>query len=176
MGDQIGIAKPVIALDCKLTLSDISPSVLDSIGCYVIKNFAQDFLGYDPDALIPELQAAHPMRMSGDDIVPAVPQWVHGSHPALNYRGNSIPRHKMWFQRDEPLEHGWLKYSYTDWQARVMLATSAWGNCPIVRNIAGRYDRFCDMHQLMRANHAILTAYNSPVDCIGAHSDKKQNL
>jgi hypothetical protein len=116
------------------------------------------------------------MRMPGDDIVPAVPQWVHGSHPALNYRGNSVPRHKMWFQRDEPLENGWLKYSYTGWQNRVMLATSAWGNCPIMKYIAGRYDGFCDANQIMRANHAIVTTYNSPADCIGAHSDKARTI
>ena len=73
MGDQIGIAKPVIAIDCKLKLSDISPSVLSSLPCHVIKNFAQDFLGIDPNSLIPEMQAAYPMRMPGDDIVPAVP-------------------------------------------------------------------------------------------------------
>ena len=32
------------------------------------------------------------------------------------------------------------------------------------------------MHQLMRANHAILTLYNSPKDCIGAHSDQARTI
>ena len=152
------------------------PSVLDNQKCYVIPRFAQDHLGFDPNALLPDLHAAHPMRMPGDAIVPGVPQWVHGSHPALNYRGNSVPRHKMWFQRDDPFVHGWRNYSYTGWQNRIMPATSAWGNCPIVQAIASRYDGFCDDHQIMRANHAIVTAYNSPADCIGAHSDKARTI
>ena len=90
MGDQIGIAKaqqPVRPIDCQLTVEDISPSVLDSpLACHVIRRFAQDQLGFDPDTLLPDLLAAHPMRVPGDAIVPGVPQWVHGSHPALNYR------------------------------------------------------------------------------------------
>ena len=56
-------------------------------GFSVIKNFAQDHLGFDPNTLIAELKDQYPVRMPGDAIVPATPQWIHGSHPALNYRG-----------------------------------------------------------------------------------------
>jgi hypothetical protein len=41
--------------------------------------------------------------------------------------------------------------------------------------LMSEWDAFCDAHQLMRAKHAILTAYNSPAD-IGAHSDKARTI
>jgi len=44
------------------------------------------------------------------------PHWIEGSHPALNYRGNAIKRHKIWCQSE--YKEGMRKYAYTGWRAK----------------------------------------------------------
>ena len=152
-------------------------AVVPTHGFTVIKDFARRRLGFDPNTLIAELKDQYPVRMPGDTIVPATPQWIHGTHEALNYRGNAIRRHKMWFQNGSPLTQGYyIKYGYTGWQNRILPATSDWNGCPTILPIVQKYNKFCDRNGIKHPNHGIVTEYMEPTDCIGAHSDKARTI
>lgn len=127
--------------------------------------------------LLPRLMAAYPDRHGTDPIVPGVPQWICGDHVALNYRGNSIGRHKMWFQETNPLEDGrYFVYSYTGWQTRILPATSSWTSCKELTRFVKIVKALCDTHGWMHPNHCIVTRYENPGDCIGLHSDKVHTI
>lgn len=93
------------------------------------------------------------------------PRLLRGSHPALNYRGNPIGRHKIWLQTD--FDRGMKRYGYTGWQWRVSLAQCRMESIPLINQATQ------DINQKgTNLNHAIVTIYKNGEDNIGAHSDK----
>lgn len=153
---------------------DASPQVFP--GVTVVPNFAQTRLDIDPAAIYTELQANYPIRGEGDTIMRNTIQWVDGDNAALHYRGNALRRCKMWFQRGATSTVGYLRYSYTGWQWRVLPATVDVGTCPELAPIADKYDAWCDANGHLRANHYIVTAYEDGRHSIGWHSDKPKSI
>ena len=92
-------------------------------------------------------------------------KWVRGSHPALQYRGNALKRHKVWFQEEGS---GIFAYKYTGWQKRIMNAT--------FRVTEKRFPETTKLTRMMKdecqQNHWIATVYEDGEDFIGLHSDK----
>ena len=95
------------------------------------------------------------------------PKLLRGSHPALNYRGNPIGRHKVWLQTD--YDQGLKRYGYTGWQWRVSLAQCRMESIPLINQVTRDINAMFGMEPL---NHAIVTVYQNGEDNIGAHSDK----
>ena len=144
-------------------------------GIYVVPRM-DTMLGFDANALLADL-ATYPVRREGDAIAWGAPQWVHGTHKALNYRGHALKRMKMWFQLDGPRENGFVKYYYTGWQHAVLPATAPAERCPELQPIWHAYNRsFAPTHGFMGANHAIVTRYEDGDHNIGAHSDKAKSI
>ena len=102
-------------------------------------------------------------------------QWVGGDNKALRYRGNTIPRTKIWLQRP-PKEGGYLRYGYTGWQWNVLPATVSVEQCPEVLSLADQYDEWATARGLPSANHYIATRYSDGKDNIGWHSDKDKDI
>lgn len=65
------------------------------------------------------------------------PQWVTGKSKELNYRGNAVPRDKMWFQRDM---EKYLRYGYTGWQWAVSAGTYRLGAVPALESLVTSLD------------------------------------
>ncbi len=139
--------------------------VKPGLDIWVVPNFAQDHLGFDPAELQRALQENYPVVGKGGAITPATAQWVDGANQALNYRGNELKRSKMWFQRGDPATCGYVKYYYTGWQNDILPATSDIASCPEVAPVADQYDAWAARVGFPRANHYIVTKY---VD--GAHN------
>jgi hypothetical protein len=100
------------------------------------------------------------------------PKWVPGKHPALNYRGNAIPRDKIWLQSD--YDQGLKRYGYTGWQWKASGGTKRVESIPIVKKL---FDKINVKHELKKQMNAfIITRYNSGQDCIGFHSDKTKDF
>ena len=157
------------------TWSDLAPfRVCNGLDIFVVPNFAQTQLGVDPAELQQKLET-YPTRGAADDIQPDVVQWVGGDNKALRYRGNTIPRTKIWLQR-LPKEAGYLRYGYTGWQWNVLPATVGVEQCPEVLPLADRYDKWVTALGLPSANHYIATRYSDGKDCIGWHSDKDKDI
>ena len=158
------------------TWSDLAPfRVCNGLDIFVVPNFAQTQLGIDPANLQQELETNYPTRGADDAIQPNVVQWVGGDNKALRYRGNTIPRTKIWLQR-LPKEAGYLRYGYTGWQWNVLPATVGVEQCPEVLPLADRYDKWVTALGLPSANHYIATRYSDGKDCIGWHSDKDKDI
>jgi hypothetical protein len=87
--------------------------VVQGFDIFIVPRFAQDILLVDPRQLQAGLEADYPMVSRGGVITPCAPQWVDGSNAALNYRGNDLKRFKMWFQKGDPRQCGFVKYYYT---------------------------------------------------------------
>jgi len=152
------------------TWSDLAPfRVCNGLDIFVVPNFAQTQLSIDPANLQQELETNYPTRGADDAIQPNVVQWVGGDNKALRYRGNAIPRTKIWLQR-LPKEDGYLRYGYTGWQWNVLPATVGVEQCPEVLPLADRYDEWAAARGLPSANHYIATRYSDGKDCIGWHS------
>jgi len=143
----------------------------------VWQGFCQGVLGLDPGQLWQELTALPtwasdkpiPFRRTGDDV-----HWIRGDHNALNYRGNAIKRHKMWFQAD--FSRGLRRYRYPGWTNAISAATHD------VRHVPG-LDRFTrELNGFLRRagqeehNHWIVTRYDDKGDNIGFHSDNDEDF
>ena len=157
--------------------ADLEPfRVRNGLDIFVVPNFAQTHLRVrvDPTELQRQLET-YPTRGADDAIQPNVVQWVGGDNKALNYRGNTIPRSKIWLQR-LPKEDGYLRYGYTGWQWNVLPATVSVEQCPEVLPLADRYDEWVAARGLPSANHYIATRYSDGKDNIGWHSDKDNDI
>ncbi|CAB9499579.1 expressed unknown protein [Seminavis robusta] len=143
----------------------------------LIPNFATEVLGFDPRTLIGELNDGYPVREDGDAIVPGEPQWVHGSHPNLNYRGNQLRRTKMWFQTGSTKKRVRV-YSYTGFQYGVLAAQFDVQKVPILEEITTRYNEWISSssRNIPLANHGIVTRYEDGNDNIGMHFDKAASM
>ena len=162
--------KPAIdALGCKYTMP------VENKDVYIVHGFAERF-GIDAREAQKRLHNDYPHRKEGDKIAWAEPQWIHGDHRSLRYRGNVLTRNKMWFQNGEPAEHGFRKYLYTGWQWRVLPATSAVERVPWLAKFTGDVNDWLWKHCFVTTNHYIVTAYDKE-DCgIGMHSDKAKSI
>ena len=155
--------------------ADLEPfRVRQGLDIFVVPNFAQTHLRVDPTELQRQLET-YPTRGADDAIQPNVVQWVGGDNKALNYRGNPIPRSKIWLQRP-PKEDGYLRYGYTGWQWNVLPATVSVEQCPEVLPLADRYDEWVAARGYPTANHYIATRYSNGKDNIGWHSDKDDDI
>ena len=156
--------------------ADLEPfRVRNGLDIFVVPNFAQTHLRVDPAELQWQLETNYPTRGADDAIQPNVVQWVGGDNKALNFRGNPIPRKKIWLQRP-PEEDGYLRYGYTGWQWNVLPATVSVEQCPEVLPLAVRYDEWVAARGYPTANHYIATRYSNGKDNIGWHSDKDNDI
>ena len=85
-----------------------SMRVMPGLDIWVVEDFAQSTLGFDPGQLQTEMEDKYPVRGEGDSIEWARPQWVEGDNEALHYRGRDLKRGKMWFQIGEPETEGFV--------------------------------------------------------------------
>ena len=84
--------------------------------------------------LLEQLCDDYPIRRAHDINVPGQPQWVHGSHPNLNYRGNQLRRKKKWFQTG-PVTEKVLVYNYTGFQYGVLAAQFDVAGLPLLNYV-----------------------------------------
>jgi len=105
--------------------------VLPGLDIWVVPDFARHVLGCDAALLQTELERAYGIVGKGDAITPAAAQWVDGAHKALNYRGNELKRSKMWFQKGDPRERGYMNDYYAGWTRAMLSATSNVVVCPL---------------------------------------------
>ena len=137
-------------------------------------DFMQTELSISPDAVWEQLNAVPfwpadapiPYRPDGDGV-----HWIPGSHPALNYRGNQLPRSNIWLQDD--YHTGLRRYGYTGWQHRVNYATHDIRFAPpAMRDVTAALNA----KLAVPFNHWICTLYPSAQDNIGFHSDKDKDF
>ena len=145
-------------------------------GIWVVPRFAQEVLSIDPTDILDRLHSKYPVRGEGDAIARNVCQFVDGDNVALKYRGRVLRRCKMWLQRGEPSSVGYRRYRYTGWQWKVLPATVDVAICPEVMPVADAYDCFCEDAGVPRANHYIVTSYESGSHSIGWHFDKPDSI
>ena len=103
-------------------------------------------------------------------------QWVTGDHEALLYRGHELKRGKIWLQKGNPQETGFLRYLYTGWQWEILRATCAVEACPEAAEVAARYDAWAEQRKMPGANHYIVTMYRTAQHGIGWHYDKPRSI
>ena len=151
--------------------------VRPELDIWIIPDFAQSVLKFDPAQLQAELESDYPLVGSCDSITPGVAQWVGGSNAALKYRGRELKRAKMWFQRGDPRNTGcYTKYYYTGWQKKILPATSDIASCPQLLPIANAYDEWARSVGFAAANHYIVTKYADATHNIGWHYDKPKSI
>ena len=146
---------------------------------WVVPEFAQKYLAFDPAQLQQAMEANYPVRSAGDNIEWARPQWVEGDNAALHYRGRELKRGKMWFQTGEPEtpEIGFfVKYYYTGWQNAVLPATSNVERAPEMAAVTKKYNAWVEKAGYPAANHFILTHYVDGEHNIGMHFDKPKSI
>tara|TARA_X000000950_G_scaffold286428_1_gene395311 strand:- start:59 stop:454 length:396 start_codon:yes stop_codon:yes gene_type:complete len=111
--------------------------ICDEHDIFVVPKFAQETLEFDPCAMQDALENCYPVRGRGDVIVPGQVQWVDGDNKALHYRGNELKRGKIWLQKDDPFEFGFLRYYYTgthaDWAIPLRSLSMMPLLCPLPR-------------------------------------------
>ena len=157
-------------------LSEIEPyRVREGLDIWVVPEFAQNVLTFDPGAFQTALETNYSVRNAGEPIVPGVVQWVNGDNQALKYRGNVLRRAKIWLPRP-PTNDGYLRYWYTGWQWNVLPATIGVERCPEVTPIVDAYDEWAASLGYPRANHYIVTQYRDGQHSIGFHSDKDKDI
>ena len=149
--------------------------VTDGLDVWVVPDFAQSVLGFDPAAVQAALEANYATKGAGDAIEAGTVQWVNGDNAALKYRGNELKRGKIWLQRLASAD-GYLRYGYTGWQWRVLPATADVARCPEVLPIADAYDEWATGLGFPHANHYIVTKYRDGQHNIGFHSDKPMDI
>ncbi len=141
-------------------------------------DFCQDELGINPELLWSELTALPEwpsdkeivFRDRGDD-----PQWITGEQRALNIRGHTLKRDKIWFQSD--YENGLLRYGYSGWQHRISYATHDIEYAPsLTRLLTERLNKGLSKSGHQLHNHWIVTRYENQEDNIGMHSDKDKDF
>ena len=124
-------------------------------GVVVVPNFLKA-LGFCPKEMLDMLTNV-PQHPSDKELAldlrdDAPPILVQGDHPALQYRGNAIPRNKSFNQLD--MEKGCLRYGYTGWQYRVALAHRSTKCLPKLHELVERLDMVMGWPQV---NHVIST-------------------
>lgn len=149
--------------------------VRSGLDVFIIPDFAQKWLSFDPAVLQRDLESKYTIVGSGGKIRPSKVQWVNGDNAALKYRGNELKRAKIWLQRPST-ESGFLRYGYTGWQWKVLPATAEVTHCPEVLPIADEYDGFVERLGFPKANHYIVTRYVDGQHNIGFHSDKIKDI
>ncbi len=140
-------------------------------------NFLSDELGIDPAQIWKDLLAVPmwpsnkpiPFRAQGDD-----PHWIPGTHKALHYRGNNVPRAKIWCQSD--YADGLRRYGYTGWQHKISFATHAVEAVKPIHQFAERLNAGLVRSGHEPHNHWIATRYETEDDNIGLHSDKDRDF
>ena len=75
--------------------------VEDGLDAFIVPNFAQSVLRFDPAALQAALEANYPIKGAGDAILAGFVQWVNGDNEALNL---AFPRQKSWKARRAGVE------------------------------------------------------------------------
>ena len=152
--------------------------VREGLDIWVIPNFAQDVLHFDPAKLQDQLESNYPVRGAGESIDPDVVQWIDGDNDSLKYRGNVLKRAKIWLQRRHKSQ-GFRRYGYTGWQWKVLPATADVAKCPEVKKVTDAYDTWVDSLGggiISRANHYIITHYQDQNHSIGMHFDKPRDI
>ena len=149
--------------------------VREGLDIWVIPNFAQDVLHFDPAKLQDQLESNYPVRGAGESIDPDVVQWIDGDNDSLKYRGNVLKRAKIWLQRRHKSQ-GFRRYGYTGWQWSILPATAWLNQCPEVLPIADWYDAWAIQRGYPLANHYIVTRYADGEHGIGFHSDKIKDI
>ena len=125
--------------------------IRDDLDIWVIPHFAEQVLGFDPAALMTQLQS-YPKVKAGQNIAPGAAQWVEGENKAFNYRGGPVRRNKVWFQRGDPKSVGTRRYLYIGWQWDVLCATADVRLCPEVALAADRHDAWAEREGYPSAN------------------------
>ena len=144
-------------------------------GFIVAYNFDSKVLGGETKELISNLDGRLPVVGPDNFIDPGQLQWVTGENVNLHYRGNALPRRKVWIQ-DGPTDDKILVYSYTGWNNPISFATSDWNRDAYLKGVCDKYNAFSDACGFERANHAIVTAYDDKDANIGMHYDKIPSL
>jgi hypothetical protein len=95
------------------------------------------------------------------------PYFVSGMSKELNYRGNPMPRNKMWLQNDM---NALIRYSYTGHQWGVSPATFLTSSIPGLDRLIDELENQTLFEN--PCNHFIVTIYENGKYHIGQHSDK----
>jgi len=145
----------------------------------VWEHFMQDELKLDPDGVWREMFAFPTWDSSKAIPDPTAdgtsPHWIRGDHEALNYRGNALKRHKMWFQGGGDFKDGMRKYGYTGWQWKISNATHDVSKAPPVARVAEALNKGLAGDGRTH-NHWIVTRYDDKDDNIGFHADKSRDF
>ena len=130
-------------------------------GAWVIPNFAQDYLGFDPAAF---QEAMLQFPESSDTITKFEPQWLLGNGPSQKYRGNALPSQKLITQSSDPADGLW-KYKYPGFQTRALFAISHVEHTP-VKPILDRYNQLMMDWGLPASNQQMTKHYRDGSYCI----------
>ena len=147
------------ALKCKDKNGKVIPDTA------VIPDFVHPWLArnvFDACLAMPECNPSESLKRDFNN-----PRWVTGESEELNYRGHTIPRDKMWFQRSVDK---FFKYGYTGWQWGVSAGTYILSSIPALEATADFID--AKTRPKKKLNHIIVTKYMTGEDNIGMHSDK----
>ena len=150
--------------------------VAPDLDIWVIPAFSKRVLGVDDPGALQDALEQYPTRSEDEAIEPGVCQWVDGENVALKYRGNALKRSKIWLQRGDPFDIGWIRYAYTGWQWRVLPATCDVAKCAEMLPVADKYDEWCAAVGYPAANHYIVTRYVDGKHSIGWHFDKPTSI
>ena len=140
-------------------------------GIFYVPRMLQQ-LGIDPASILAKLVSL-PVVAEGGDIQLDfdTPLVVDGAADALRYRGNKLPRKKI-FVQSEP-QKGLRRYGYTGWQWAIARATKSFESVPEILQVV-ELTNSCTT--VPKFNAGIGTLYDSGEDYIGEHSDKMPDL
>ena len=169
-GTAIATAVLNVCTTLGLAPKQVYPGIIVTNG-----SFAKTVLGIDPSTFIQSLDARVPVVGAQDTIDPGALQWVTGENANLHYRGNVLPRRKIWIQ-DGPTGEHVLVYSYTGWMSTIAFATSDWNKDAELTEINAKYNAFAKQCGFDPANNDIITGYNDCDANIGYHYDKMRSL
>jgi alkylated DNA repair dioxygenase AlkB len=146
---------------------------LEDLNVAIIPDFMTKYnIPMTPDTIWQSIISLEHYNDTDELILDEIPKLLPGSHPALNYRGNTVARTKIWLQTD--IEKGMKRYGYTGWQWRVSLAQKPIECMPAINELTNSINWL--MPQGMKWNHVIGTVYNNGSDNIGFHSDKDRDF
>ena len=140
-------------------------------GAWVIPNFAQEYLGFDPTAF---QEAMLQFPESSDTITKFEPQWLLGDGPSQKYRGNALPSQKLITQISNPADGLW-KYKYPGFQTRALYAVSNVERTPL-KPILDMYNQLMVDWGLPTSNQQMTKHYRDGSYCIKPHSDDPSDL
>ena len=93
--------------------------VRSGLDVFIIPDFAQKWLSFDPAVLQRDLESKYTIVGSGGKIRPSKVQWVNGDNAALKYRGNELKRAKIWLQRPSTESGEEAKESFCEAQSAL---------------------------------------------------------